>query len=87
MVEEGEGDESVLERLAELTERTNQFNAKKVVYTEGGIRRYLREGGVCWSVDVSDRLVLGWLWRVQGLCLVWCISYLIHVNIPPFCLA
>jgi FkbH-like protein len=44
-----------LERVAQLTVRTNQFNLTSVGRTEGEIRELLKSGATCLVASVSDR--------------------------------
>ncbi len=44
-----------LARLAQLTQRTNQFNATTIRRTEGELRRLMQAGGECLCVAVHDR--------------------------------
>jgi len=45
-----------LARVAQLTQRTNQFNASTIRRTEGEIQRLMAAGELeCWTVTVSDR--------------------------------
>jgi FkbH-like protein len=60
-----------LARAAQLTQRTNQWNATSVRRTEGEIREFLRRGGEGLLVDVRDRFgeygqVGLALWRTAG---------------------
>lgn len=44
-----------LSRVAQLTQRTNQFNTTTIRRSEGEIRALAEDGLECYSVDVSDR--------------------------------
>ncbi|MDG4752673.1 SDR family NAD(P)-dependent oxidoreductase [Micromonospora sp. WMMD718] len=44
-----------LDRVAQLTQRTNQFNLSGVRRTEAEIRRWLGEGNQCWVAHAVDR--------------------------------
>ncbi len=44
-----------LPRAAQLTQRTNQFNASTIRRTEPEIQNLVTKGYICWTVDVSDR--------------------------------
>ncbi|MBV9791230.1 MAG: amino acid adenylation domain-containing protein [Chloroflexi bacterium] len=42
-------------RVAQLTQRTNQFNLTTIRRSEGEIQAFCQAGGTCWTVEVSDR--------------------------------
>lgn len=48
-------DAAHLARAAQLTQRTNQFNATTIRRTESEILALVDSGATCWTVDVSDR--------------------------------
>ncbi|MFE6286676.1 SDR family NAD(P)-dependent oxidoreductase [Streptomyces sp. NPDC057877] len=52
-VHEADGPE--LARVAQLTQRTNQFNLAPLRRTESDLRRLLDEGARCWVAEVGDR--------------------------------
>ncbi|MET9974377.1 SDR family NAD(P)-dependent oxidoreductase [Streptomyces microflavus] len=47
--------EDELARVAQLTQRTNQFNLSTVRRSEPELRALLKEGARCWVAEVSDR--------------------------------
>jgi FkbH-like protein len=60
-----------LPRVAQLTQRTNQFNCTTIRRSEADIQRLLEDGHQCLTVDVSDRfgdygLVGAVLYRVEA---------------------
>ena len=44
-----------IERVAQLTQRTNQFNCTTIRRSESEIRQFCQAGGECWTVEVKDR--------------------------------
>src|SRR5262249_466967 len=48
-------DASRLARAAQLTQRTNQFNATTIRRREGEIQELVADGAACWTIDVADR--------------------------------
>lgn len=46
---------STIERVAQLTQKTNQFNLTTKRYTQSDIEHILRNGGVGWTLNVSDK--------------------------------
>lgn len=48
-------DESNIARIAQLTQKTNQFNLTTKRYTENDIRKQLSAGWNIWCISVSDR--------------------------------
>lgn len=50
-----EADEVTLPRIAQMTQKTNQFNLTTRRYQDSDIRQFLQDGWRIWSVSVSDR--------------------------------
>ncbi|HEY0605190.1 MAG TPA: HAD-IIIC family phosphatase, partial [Herpetosiphonaceae bacterium] len=46
---------ATLPRVAQLTQRTNQFNLTTIRRSEGEIQAFCQAGGTCWTVEVADR--------------------------------
>lgn len=47
--------EEHLERFAQMTEKTNQFNFNKIVYTPSELKQYIKEGNFLLGIKVADR--------------------------------
>lgn len=50
-----EADEVTIPRIAQMTQKTNQFNLTTRRYQDSDIRQFLQDGWRIWSVSVSDR--------------------------------
>lgn len=50
-----EADEYSIPRIAQMTQKTNQFNLTTRRYTEADIRQILAEGGRAWTLSVKDK--------------------------------
>lgn len=50
-----EADDVTIPRIAQLTQKTNQFNLTTRRYQDSDIRQFLQDGWRIWSVSVSDR--------------------------------
>jgi FkbH-like protein len=48
-------DEYNMLRIAQMTQKTNQFNLTTKRYTDGDVRRFLNEGWMIWCLSVADR--------------------------------
>ncbi|MBI2690053.1 MAG: HAD-IIIC family phosphatase [Acidobacteria bacterium] len=48
-------DAARLARTAQLTQRTNQFNATAIRRRDSEIREMVERGAECWTIDVTDR--------------------------------
>ena len=47
--------ESFLPRIAQMTQKTNQFNLTTKRYTDADIRRFVQEGWQIWCLSVADK--------------------------------
>ena len=50
-----EADEFTIPRIAQMTQKTNQFNLTTKRYSEDDIRRFLEQGWKIWTLSVADR--------------------------------
>lgn len=50
-----EANEFNIQRIAQMTQKTNQFNLTTKRYTDTDIRKFIREGWKIWCLSVTDR--------------------------------
>jgi FkbH-like protein len=50
-----EADDVTIPRIAQMTQKTNQFNLTTRRYQDSDIRQFLQDGWRIWSISVSDR--------------------------------
>lgn len=48
-------DEEHLERYAQMTEKTNQFNFNKIIYTSTELKQYINDGNFIFAIKLADR--------------------------------
>ena len=48
-------DPSIIPRIAQLTQKTNQFNLTTKRYTENDIKKFIDDGGLVFAANVSDK--------------------------------
>ena len=44
-----------IQRIAQMTQKTNQFNLTTRRYTDADVRQFLKEGWIIWCLDVADK--------------------------------